>query len=163
MSQRLGRNKNSISLLEKKVINGLRTEQHQQETNKDFSLESRAETGMQPLAFTLDPYSSQPKLLLFQIPGHCLLFPGFQTPEAACGNTHIVCPCTSLVHNTNYSSSQFPLCSLLWKQLTGFHSTFPFQLLMREPKLNQNVVNLKLIIAQAESNNLLYLIMNKCE
>lgn len=161
MSQRLGRNKNSISLLEKKVINGLRTEQDQQETKRFFfgvpSGNWDATTSLYP---TL---SSQPKLFLFQIPGHCLLFPGFQTPEAACGNTHIVCPCTFLVHNTNYSSSQFPLCSLLWKQLTGFHSTFTFQLLMREPKLNQNVVNLKLIIAQAESNNLLYLIMNKCE
>ena len=162
MSQRLGRNKNSISLLEKKVINGLRTEQHQQETNKDFSLESLAETGMQPLASTL-PTLVNLKFFCFKYLDIAFCSQGSRLQK------RLVVIHTSSVHvhswfiTQNYSSLQFPLCRLLWKQLTGFHSTFPFQLLMREPKLNQNVVNLKLIIAQAESNNLLYLIMNKCE
>lgn len=162
MSQRLGRNNNSISLLEKKGINGLRTEQHQQETNKDFSLESRAETGMQPLASTL-PTLVNLNFFCFKYLDIAFCSQGSRLQK------RLVVIHTSSVHvhswfiTQNYSSLQFPLCGLLWKQLTGFHSTFPFQLLMREPKLNQNVVNLKLIIAQAESNNLLYLIMNKCE
>ena len=129
MKQRLGRNNNSISLLEKKVINGLRTEQHQQETNKDFSLESRAETGMQLLASTL-PTLVNLNFFYFKYLDIAFCSQGSRLQK------RLVVIHTSSVHvhswfiTQNYSSLQFPLflySSFIMETTNGisFHVPIP--------------------------------------